>query len=432
MTAEWRMRLARHVEKFPCAIVRLERDESDGIASSRRQFRRFTIARSHELVDRLKVPTICVSLELHPKQNHAYVGLCTHKQPITTLLSRLSFRYGFCAKPDTEKEIARLVTGKALAGLLEGALRQKDSVVQLTPKVSSAVVSALAAKSSNQRGFRIIDDVLSTPRTFSSNAALERDAVELALRAFGLTLGSEATFLAVSDDNDTSLRRVALNEDTVIEHDARSIPGLDMVASDTTGRAVFQKGDETLEVFTANKRPLEEVLGVDLVYLNLTRLNIAMVQYKMLEFEGKGNWVYRPDRQLEKEMRRMEAFTADNEPGEFEYRLNPAAFFLKFVRRDRSVDKGGYIIPIDHYKMLVEDPRARGERDGIRITYDSLDGRFLRDEAFMSLIRCGYIGPYAATTQAFADLVRFIVKSGRAVVGAIEYPTPIEPQSGAN
>src|SRR5262245_6213304 len=106
MAKEWRKRLARHVEKQPCAIIRFARDESDGIAASRRQFRRFTIARNHEFVDRLKVPTLCILFEIHPKGNRAYVALCTNKQAVTTLLSRLSFRHGFAITPRTEKSVA--------------------------------------------------------------------------------------------------------------------------------------------------------------------------------------------------------------------------------------------------------------------------------------------------------------------------------------
>ena len=42
-----------------------------------------------------------------------------------------------------------------------------------------------------------------------------------------------------------------------------------------------------MDVFTANKRPLEELFGVDLIYLNKTRGALVMVQYKMLELERR-------------------------------------------------------------------------------------------------------------------------------------------------
>ena len=55
--------------------------------------------------------------------------------------------------------------------------------------------------------------------------------------------------------------------DSVVAHDARHVPGFDMVGGDVTGRAVFRNGAEVLEGCTANDRPLEQVSGVDLVYL---------------------------------------------------------------------------------------------------------------------------------------------------------------------
>ena len=50
---------------------------------------------------------------------------------------------------------------------------------------------------------------------------------------------------------------------------------------------VFEKGDERLDVYTANRGPLERVFGVDLIYLNTVRQNIVMVQ---LQNAGADNW----------------------------------------------------------------------------------------------------------------------------------------------
>ena len=47
-----------------------------------------------------------------------------------------------------------------------------------------------------------------------------------------------------------------------------------------TGLAVFKNGNERLDVYTANKGPLEKMLGVDLIYMNETVGNTVMVQYK--------------------------------------------------------------------------------------------------------------------------------------------------------
>lgn len=202
---------------------------------------------------------------------------------------------------------------------------------------------------------RSISESLSAPKRF---------------KVFGLSSGSRATSLEVIEGRDTALARVWVMEDSVIEHDARQIPNYQLVGSDITGRAVFARGRERLEVFTANRRPLEEVFGVDLIYLNVTRENIVMVQYKMLErtwndSEDKADLIYRPDTSLDSEIERMKRFSTDHAPREFDYRLNPGVFYLKFVKRDGLLTDGSAVIPLDHFELLRKDPACRGLKNDV-------------------------------------------------------------------
>jgi hypothetical protein len=108
------------------------------------------------------------------------------------------------------------------------------------------------------------------------------------------------------------------------------------------------------------------------------------------------------------------------------YRLNPGAFYLKFVRKDGPIKKGGTFLPLDHYKLTLLDPLCTvGDRGGVRISYKSLSGRYMREDALIALLRSGYIGPHAERTDHFAALVRSLVDNDRAVVGAI-----VQHQSG--
>ncbi len=198
-------------------------------------------------------------------------------------------------------------------------------------------------------------------------------------------------------------------EDPVVEHDARTFPDYELIGSDITGRAVFEKGRERLEVFTANRRPLEKVFGVDLIYFNTTRQNIVMVQYKMLEpYKRKDrdtDWVYRPDANLNSEIKRMQKFTNQHPPGPYEYRLNPEVFYLKFVKRDGALRNAGIVLPIDHFERLRADPSSKGPRGAVRVSFESLAGRYLRQGPFLDLIRAGYIGATAKTTAHLKELV---------------------------
>ena len=119
----------------------------------------------------------------------------------------------------------------------------------------------------------------------------------------------------------------------------------------------------------------------------------------------------------------MRKFGLDNEPGQFEYRLNPAVFYLKFVKRDASIRSGGILMPVEHFEKLRKDPACIGPKEGLRVSYKSLSGRYLRAGAFLDLVRSGYIGAHAETTGHLSTLIQEILNGNRAVVAAIQRPT---------
>ena len=267
---------------------------------------------------------------------------------------------------------------------------------------------------------RQLTETLHPPKPILGTAAIQEDAVHMALRAFGLSIDSRANSLSVLREQDSALKRINLMEDAVIEHDARELPGFELVKSDVTGRAIFERGNERLEVFTANRRPLEKVFGVDLIYLNTVRQSIVMLQYKMLEPQDNDDWIYRPDSQLEREIERMQNFSIKHTPGPYEYRINPQVFYLRFVKRDATTINPAITIPIDHFLRIRKNPTSKGPRGGLRISFDSLDGRYLRQTPFLELLRAGYIGAHAHETQQLTDLVHGTLLNDKAVVAAIQ------------
>ena len=346
---------------------------------------------------------------------------------MTTLESRIKIRRVVQIQPESKAKLIQLVSERPHAQNLKKKLRSTESVATLSPKLSSHLVEKLASIKANHGAMRVVAESLSVPKQFNGAAALQEDAVRTALMAFGLTHNDQALSLELVESRETALSRVGIIEDSVIEHDGRHIPGYDLVQSDLTGRAVFERGNERLEVFTANRRPLESAFGVDLIYLNATRQNVVMLQYKMLEPLRKDvvikDWIYRPDAKLKDEICRMRKFAAEHPPALHEYRLNPAVFYLKFVKRDGSLRNGGIIMPIDHFEKLSTDPVCKGPKKGLRVSYESLSGRYLRQNAFLDLVRSGYIGGHAETTAYLKTLVDAVLKKGRSVVAAIQHST---------
>lgn len=424
MTDDWLTSLLTIVRRHPCLVLRFDNDDWLQLQEGHRGPAEFTVTRPRRVVKELKLPTLCLSFGQHDEIDSAYCGILARKRHVSTLDAGLKITSGARVSVSTERELVELVAEGPVRNRLAERLSRGDSAVKLTPQVSVAVVEALSAIETNRPMLRRIAEILSAPNRFSNNSAVQEDAVRMALRAFHLDPGDRPIARQLATDRQSAIARIPVMEDSVIEHDARWISGFDLIASDVTGRARFRSGREELEVFTANRRPLEETFGVDLIYLNLTRRSIAMVQYKMLDRSkspGEGaDWIYRPDDQLEEELKRMENYSAHGEPEELEYRLNPGAFFLKFVKRDAAIKERGILLPFDHYKVTLKDPRCTtGERGGIRVSYESLDGRYLRESAFVDLLRAGYLGTYAATTRNFMTLVEAVLASNRAVVGAV-------------
>lgn len=435
---DWLETLIDLVASNNLAIFRFSDDEWGRIAYSFRSWHRispFTTARSHSLLDGFSVPTIGLLFGEGPVGTEAFLGLVKSKHAVSTLESRIKVVSVLPISLSTEHDLLQLVTKRGFKTKFRNSLKFKESVVSVGPEQSVHLIERLAANQDNHEAMRAAIEHLDGPKTYSNNAALQQDAVSLALKAFGISPTESAIFVETAEDRETALARVdhveygyvKIREDAVIEHDARNIPGFTFVGSDLTGRAIFENGSEQLEVITANRRPLEEAFGVDLIYLNTTKQNVVMVQYKMLEPHGKGgktDWIYRPDRQFEKEMDRMKRFSQSHSPGVLEYRINQQVFYLRFVRRDAKLGRIEATMPIDHFEILRNDPVCRGPKGAFRISYNTLDGRYLRQEAFLGLVRSGYIGAHANTTADLETLIKATLNDKRALVAALHSTRP--------
>ena len=422
MRKHWFKKLEQLVRKHPLAVLRLDSEQQELLSSRiRSETNSFSIALPRATLRELRTPTACLLItEDRRGKKKTYFCSAAGKSPVTTFESRLMIENARPIAPDGEESIIALVTDKRFASDLRSRLGSRKHLVRLSPMLSVHLVGKLAEVRGNRDEIRRATAGLESPRTYSDNKALQEDAVNSALQVFGLTHRDAAT--SVETEGPTALGRVPIREDAVIEHDARYIPEFALTGSDLTGRAVFEKGRERLEVITANRSPLEEVLGVDLIYLNVIKRNIVMVQYKMLEPTREDNdadWIYRPDDQFGKQVARMKSFSFPEPPEPHEYRLNSQAFYLKFVRRDASLGKSPITIPIDHFEVLQNDPACIGSRGAFRISFDALDGRYLRQTTFFDLIRSGYIGAYAQDTKNLEILIEETLRGNRAVVAAV-------------
>jgi hypothetical protein len=295
----------------------------------------------------------------------------------------------------------------------------------MTPKLSVAILNALSVKPANRRALEFVArqiPKLSPPQLAEWE---QLDAIKTAMAAFGLSKSECPWIVETADDSDSTLTlldryQAHVFEDYAIQKDAGTVPGYTLIERDLTGRAAFVKGNERLEIFTANRGPLEAMLGVDLVYINESVGSIIMVQYKMLERLRDPetevvDWVYRPDIQLERELARMRlpSFAGSID----DYRLHRDPFFFKFVRRKGDGESHhSFIISRDHLEQLFDNPLHSGPRGGVRISFDALGGAYLRDADLGGLIKSGYVGTHRNESEALQALISEVARGNRALV----------------
>ena len=424
MSEDWLRNLKRVVSTKCLVVLQFEGDEWRRLCESRKGTREFTIARSHDVVRNVKTPTACILFGKGKLETEARIGVMSSRANVSTLETRVKVRRAQRISPRTKEKLTKLISEQPYAGILQSRLASDLSLIVLPNGVSVQVIERLSRIDANHTPMRLVAASLSSPKYYRNMAALQQGALDTALRAFGLASDDEAISVELVKGKETALASVNIMEDSVIEHDARYVKGYDLAKSDVTGRAIFEKDGQQLEVYTANRRLLEKVFGVDLIYLNLVRRNIVMVQYKMLDPSSRvpsgKEWIYRPDSNFDSQVKRMQQFRRNISPLPYEYRLNPEIFYLKFVKRDGALRNAGITMPMEHFEKLRKDRECLGPKGGFRISFESLAGRYLRQTAFLDLIRSGYIGAHAKTTNHLRTLLRFVLKGNRAAVAAIQ------------
>ena len=406
-------------------VLKIEGDDWYSIVDRRYGSRRFTINCDVSLLEGVRTPTFCLIYTESPyeEKHEAYVGILKSKRRTATIGGTIAIRE---CHPITPLQLG------VLNNLLKSPRYHNDfrarteadnqRLVRLPAGLSVSVVEALLAIDDNRKAFsRLLRSGLLIPaRPRPISARLQRSAIEMALSASGFPKDATPTVLEIFDAEDTALYDLEgrLQEDSVVAHDARQIDGMAYVGSKATGVARFEDGRTVLDVITGNKLPLEEALGVDLVYVNETQRNIALVQYKMLERVGQ-DWIYRPDRQLAEELRRMDRLsTLDNDSGP-PYRLSSEYLFLKFVKRDSRNFGAPVILPLTHYRQLCAMDEHKGPRGAFRVSYDALGGHYLREQPFLELVRDGYLGSYPSTMAKIKAMIAKLLAEGRPAVVAI-------------
>lgn len=411
-------------------LLRLNSRQWQSISETRQGGTRFSLTFPHEVAREAHSKSF-VLIAVSGDVPSSHVAFVTSVQATATFDTRVAFDGCQPIQPSSINELLNAIQEPALRNGARNLTLSDAPLRAISAKLGARIIRDVASISENTVALDRIIARLDQPRRFDNARALQQDALNLALRAFGINEGASDVFL----DGDSALGRIRLQEDTIIAHDGRWLPGWRFDQSDLTGRAIFRKRDAELEVFTANKLPLERLFGVDLIYLNEKRGSLVLVQYKMMDALARSGsedpeWLVAIDRQFEEELDRMDRFDRDLSDGR-PYRLNSGPFFFKLMKRDAAANSAGILLSKGHLDQLLAYGELRGPRGGLRISFQALDGHYLQGEAFVELVRSGYIGSRGATTTHMRSLIEAALIGGRAVVAAIETPRRVSPAEGA-
>lgn len=270
-------------------------------------------------------------------------------------------------------------------------------------------------------------------KSVKKSLAEQKEAVLTALNIAGISK-SEAKGWDYSEGAEPTsfldgLEQTYLREDSMIFNDLTTFPGFDIIKTTKFSSSVFENRDTKLTVLLANKLPLEELLGTDLIYFNENFKCFIMVQYKAMEKESERPVFRLPNKQLTEEIQRMEKIASILNPIKGsdhidDFRISAAPFFIKFCPRlefnpDNVGLSTGMYVPLEYLKMLQLDKSIIGAKGGKAISFDNV-GRYFDNTSFKTIIEGGWIGTYTNQSSVLEKLIKDILKNGKTAVIAIK------------
>ena len=346
-----------------------------------------------------------------------------HPIPFTQLLEGVPAR----VRPHVERILA---SGGKLPPKSLGAV--VDAILRLQPGLAHRL------ERFSDRRAEILSDMTETVR---ANLAVQKETFATALQIAGIgteELSAWSPGQTVQRSFLEGLPEAYVREDTMLATDFASLPGCEAISNLPFAARVFQSASNPamrLTVVMANRLPLEQQTGADLIYYNETYQSFVMVQYKAME-RGSHGWEFRwqANDQFADEIGRMDnllhelgLLPQDNTPVSFRLHSNP--FFLKLCPRIifNPEDKGlfpGMYLPLDLWRSLAGDPSTAGPRGGRVLSYDNV-GRKLTNTEFVSLVADACVGTTVSQSSMLRQVIESVIQSGRTVTFAVKSQPPV-------
>lgn len=265
----------------------------------------------------------------------------------------------------------------------------------------------------------------------------QRDAIGLTLDIASLdrkTILREAHFDRVQSATSILdlLDAEPLQEQDLIRKDQLAFKGL-LTDEDSRSARFSGLGGREVRVHVYDKKPLETVLGIDLLIFIADYKSYLLLQYKCMEpksdSEGK-TWSYLVTPQLHKQIDAMnEAVDAIQRlplppsTSMLDWRMSDEAFYFKFCEttspdaRDDALVSGITLSHV-HLKRFLQLPEANVQPTGQRVGYGNC-ARYLNNSQFVELAREGWIGCDARGYTLISKVIEEGQRAGRAAMFAV-------------
>lgn len=200
----WQSFLGRFVTRRPIAILRLEAHEYGALLRSRKGMREFTLNIPHDCLREVVAPCLCLitGTRLRGLQDHdegeemLYVGVIKSKQVTATLDTRIKVERTARVTPSAS-QLAGVIQETRAAERFSTRLADPSPVTKLSSKLSAIVVDTIAQSQGNHGALRMVSAGLEPPPVDPS-ARLQGDAIDMALKVFGLSGDAPAAHLELS------------------------------------------------------------------------------------------------------------------------------------------------------------------------------------------------------------------------------------------
>lgn len=301
-----------------------------------------------------------------------------------------------------------------------------EQIKELRPRLASAL-SELERRQFDDR--RIFPEDARTERLME-----QRDAIGVAVDIAGLDRQRVLKSLDSARLDTASSALDLLDSEPLQEQDAIRMDQMAFGKLLTQGmrhaRFSNQSGAE-VRIHVYDRKPIETVLGIDLlIYMPLYAAYI-LVQYKMMRKASsiEGRWYYPVDPHLMKQLSAMNrASRVFHEPASLpipirDWRLSEEVFFWKFCESTRESDSEGSLIHgitlgRTHLDSFLGLQKRNQPRSGHRISYANCH-RYLTTSQFVELAQAGWIGGGANARAFIEKLLKANQKGGRQTLIAV-------------